>query len=274
MLMIFAHPDDESFGFAGTLTALHEAGVEVSLVTATRGEEGQILVPELATRETLGRVREQELRDAMGLVGVTDIRFLGFHDSGMAGSPENANPKAFMNQDVEAVAETVADIIIEKRPTMVLTYGLDGVYGHPDHVMIHKVAFTAVLKAGEDGRWKTPNLYYSSAPRERFRRMTELPNNPFASMDPAVVAAFGTPANEITTWIDTSRWADQKVAVLKAHRTQVGDDGPFRDLPDEVRQMWFSLETARTVPLPWNPQPVDVLAELLPGAAHDHPFRA
>ena len=248
-------------------------GVEVSLVTATRGEEGEILVPGLATRETLGRVREQELRDAMALVGVTDIRFLDFHDSGMAGSPENANPRAFMNQDVDAVAEKVAGIIAETRPTIVLTYGLDGVYGHPDHVTAHKVALAAVLKAGDDGRWQTPNLYYSSAPRERFRRMMELPNSPFASMDPAVVATFGTPAGEITTWIDTSAWADQKVAVLKAHRYQVGDDGPFRDFPEDVRRTWFSLETARMVPLPWNPQPDDVLAEILPGAAHDHPFR-
>ncbi|HYP60910.1 MAG TPA: hypothetical protein VEQ36_10835, partial [Thermomicrobiales bacterium] len=139
--------------------------------------------------------------------------------------------------------------------------------------MVNKVAWPAVLKAGEDGRWKTPNLYFSAAPKERMRRMAELPNGPLASMDPDFVATLGTPASEITTWIDTTSFADRKREIVMAHRTQVGDDGPFNQLPPEMQRTWFSIETMRTVPLPWNPEPTDVLAELLPEAAHDHPFR-
>ena len=95
MLMIFAHPDDESFGFAGTLAALHEAGVEVSLVTATRGEEGEILVPGLATRETLGRVQGAGVARRHGARRCHGYSLPRFSRPGMAGSPENANPRAF-----------------------------------------------------------------------------------------------------------------------------------------------------------------------------------
>jgi N-acetyl-1-D-myo-inositol-2-amino-2-deoxy-alpha-D-glucopyranoside deacetylase len=273
LLMIFAHPDDESFGFAGTMLALADAGVKMSLIVATRGEEGEILVPGLATKENLGEVREGELRAAMEIVGIDDIHFLGFRDSGMAGTPPNHDPRAFVNQDVNKVAATIADSIAELRPTIILTYGPDGIYAHPDHIMVNTVAWPAVLKAGEDGRWKTPNLYFSAAPKERMRRMAELPNGPFASMDPDLVASLGMPASEITTWIDTTPFADRKREMLMAHRTQVGEEGPFNQLPPEMRRIWFSVETMRTIPLPWNPDPDDVIAELLPAAAHDHPFR-
>jgi LmbE family N-acetylglucosaminyl deacetylase len=273
MLMIFAHPDDESFGFAGTMLALADAGVKMSLIVATRGEEGEILVPGLATRENLGEVREGELRAAMKIVGIDDIHFLGYRDSGMPDTPPNLDPRAFVNQDVDVVASRIADIIAAFRPTIILTYGPDGIYAHPDHIMVNTVAWPAVLKAGEDGRWKTPNLYFSAAPKERMRRMAELPNGPFASMDPALVASLGMPASEITTWIDTAPFADRKREILMAHRTQVGDEGPFSQLPPEMRRTWFSVETMRTIPLPWNPEPDDVIAELLPAAAHDHPFR-
>ena len=273
LVVIFAHPDDESFGFGGVLSAFAEAGFETTYVVATRGELGEILVPELATRDTLGEVRERELRAALRLLGVADLRMLGFRDSGMDGSPENQDPRAFMNQDVDVVAETVAGIIVEKQPTIVITYGLDGIYGHPDHIMAHKVGHAAVLKAADLG-WKTPNLYYSSASRERVKQMASYPNSAFAKMAPEVLETFGTPAAEITTWMDTSAYWERKLSALRAHRTQVGDNGPFGHLSDDDRQMWLSVEMARTVPLPWNPDPRDVLAELLPMAAADHPFRA
>ena len=272
LVVIFAHPDDESFGFAGVLSAAADAAWETTYVVGTRGEVGEILIPELATRETLGDVREGELRRALELLGVSDVRFLGYRDSGMAGTPENEHPQAFANQDVEEVAEVVAGIIVEKRPTAVITYGPDGIYGHPDHIMAHHVGHAAVLKAAELG-WETPNLYYSSASRERIRRSAQHPDSPFAKMDPDRLASMGTPASEITTWMDISAYADRKLAAIRAHRTQVGHDGPFAHLPDEDRKVWFSLETARMIPLPWNPAPRDILLDLLPSAPADHPFR-
>jgi LmbE family N-acetylglucosaminyl deacetylase len=272
IVVIFAHPDDESFGFAGTLSAMSDAGHEATYVVGTRGEVGEILVEGLATRENLGEVREGELRLALDLMGVSDLRLLGYRDSGMAGSDENNDPRAFINQDVDLVSDAIAEIILEKKPTIVLTYGIDGIYGHPDHIMAHKVATAAVLKAGARG-WQTPNLYYSSASRERIKRMALLPNSPFASMTPKQLDSFGTPAAEITTWLDIREYSARKLAAIKAHRTQVGDNGPFAQLSEEERAMWLSVETVRIIPLPWNPEPVDVLHDILPSAAVDHPLR-
>lgn len=272
ILVFFAHPDDESFGFGGLLSAFAEAGLESTYVLGTRGEAGEILVPGLANRQNLGQVREQELRAALKILGVNDVRFLGFRDSGMAGTPDNEHPRAYINQDVDSVASTVADIIVEKRPTVMLTYGPDGIYGHPDHIMSHKVGWKAVFEAGKRG-WQTPVLYFSAASRERIKRMALIPNGPFAKTPPEILETFGTPTDQITTWMDISAYRERKLAALRAHRTQVGDDGPFANLSEEDRQMWLSIETARLVPLPWNPEPVDVLAELMPPAAADHPFR-
>ena len=272
LVVIFAHPDDESFGFGGLLSAFADAGYETTYVVGTRGEAGEILVPNLATRENLGEVREKELRAALKILGVGEVRFLGFRDSGMDGTPENDDPRAFINQDVDSVASTVADIIIEKRPTVVLTYGPDGIYGHPDHLMAHKVGTAAVLVAGERG-WQTPHLYYSAASQERIKRLASIPNSPLANTPAEVLRTFGTPSDQITTWMDIRAYQDRKLAALRAHRSQVGDDGPFADMPEEDRKMWLSIETARVVPLPWNPEPTDVLAEIMPPVAPDHPFR-
>jgi LmbE family N-acetylglucosaminyl deacetylase len=272
LVVIFAHPDDESFGFGGLLSAFADAGFETTYVVGTRGEAGEILVPNLATRENLGEVRENELRAALKILGVGDVRFLGFRDSGMDGTPENNDPGAFINQDLNSVASTVADIIIEKRPTVVLTYGPDGIYGHPDHLMAHKVGTAAVLAAGERG-WQTPHLYYSAASRERIRRLASIPNSPLANTPAEVLKNFGTPSDQITTWMDIRAYRDRKLAALQAHRSQVGDNGPFADMREEDRKMWLSIETARVVPLPWNPEPTDVLAEIMPPVADDHPFR-
>ena len=272
LVVIFAHPDDESFGFGGLLSAFSDAGFETTYVVGTMGEAGEILVPGLATRENLGEVRRQELEAALKILGVNDLRYLGFRDSGMAGTPENDDPRAFINQDIDAVTEAVADIILEKRPTVVITYGPDGIYGHPDHIMAHKVGQAAVLMAGDRG-WQTPVLYFSSASRERIKRLAALPGGPFTNTPPETLEQFGTPADQITTWMDTTAYRDRKMAALRAHRTQVGDDGPFANLSAEDRQLWLSVETARLVPLPWNEHPTDVLAEILPVAAHDHPFR-
>jgi N-acetyl-1-D-myo-inositol-2-amino-2-deoxy-alpha-D-glucopyranoside deacetylase len=272
MVIVFAHPDDESFGFGGLLSAMTDLGHETTYVVATRGEAGEILVPGLATREDIGEVREGELRAALDILGIRDLRILGYRDSGMAGSAENAHPRAFVNQDADIVSDQVVEVLLEKRPDIVLTYGPDGIYGHPDHIMASTVATAAVHKAGDRG-WQTPNLYYSAAPKPRIKWMAEIPNGPFKSTPPEEVARLGTPSSEISTWLDVSAYYPRKLAALRAHRTQVGDDGPLAHLSEADRRMWFSLETARMVPLPWNPDPDDVLSSLLPTAAADHLFR-
>lgn len=273
MVLNFAHPDDESFGFGGLLAAFSRAGHESTYIVATRGEAGEILVPGLATHENLGEVREQELRAALDILGVGDVRFLGFRDSGMAGSAENADPRAYINQDVEHVADRVAAVLLEKKPDIVLTYGPDGIYGHPDHIMAYQVGTAAVMKAAKRGL-EIPNLYYSAAPKSRIKWMAQIPNGPFKDWSEEDLANMGTPVAEITTWMDISEFLPTKLRALRAHRTQVGDNGPLSHLTEQDRAVWLSLETARMVPLPWNTQPDDVLAALLPQAPPDHQFRS
>jgi N-acetyl-1-D-myo-inositol-2-amino-2-deoxy-alpha-D-glucopyranoside deacetylase len=154
LLVLFAHPDDEAFGSAGSFAYLADRGATVTLIDATRGEEGEISDPMLATPQNLGEVREKELRTAMAQVGVTDVRFLDYRDSGMAGTEENKNPRAFMNANPADVAAHLREVIDELKPDAVLTFGPDGVYGHPDHKMISRTATAAVLTA----TWETPAL--------------------------------------------------------------------------------------------------------------------
>jgi LmbE family N-acetylglucosaminyl deacetylase len=273
LVVIFAHPDDESFGFAGLLSAFSDAGHESTCVVGTLGEAGEILVPGLATPENLAEVRERELREALEILGVGDLRMLGYRDSGMAGTVENADPRAYINQDVDAVAERVAGILVEKQPDIVLTYGPDGIYGHPDHIMAHKVGTAAVMLAAETG-WRVPSLYYSALSKGRLRWIVDRQGGAFAGMTGEALAALGTPHEEITTWMDVSAFYPRKLRALRAHRSQVGDDGPLANLTEAEREFWFSLESARMIPLPWNPDPTDVFASLLPPVPADQPFRS
>jgi LmbE family N-acetylglucosaminyl deacetylase len=272
MVVYFAHPDDESFGFAGSLAMLADQGADLTYICATRGDVGEILVEGLTTPENLGQYRVGELRRALDIIGVQNLRVLGYRDSGMDGTAENQDQRAFVQQDVQTVASRVADIIVEKQPEIFLFYGPDGIYGHPDHKFINTTGVPAIQFAAERG-WQIPHVYCSAASRERIRRMADRPGNPFSEMTPEQLATFGTPAAEITTWIDTRSVTDRKLKAIRAHRTQVGDNGPFADLDPDILQMFLSIESCRLIPTAWNPNPDDLLLKLLPEAPLDHPFR-
>ena len=263
VLTILAHPDDESFGLAGTLATLTDRGVGVTLVCATRGEVGEILVEGIATTDNLGELRERELREAMAIVGVRDIRFLGYRDSGMAGTDENADPRAFVNADHDAVVTALVEIIDELKPDAVTTFGPDGIYGHPDHIKAHEVAAAAVHRAAENGLWETPALYFAAASRERIREFAKYPGSPFSSMSEEQLSGFGTADEEISTRLDISANLERKRAAIKAHRSQVGDAEPFAFLPKDVVEKFTRYESLRQVPLPWNPAPKDILKDLV-----------
>lgn len=253
LLAVFPHPDDESFTSAAIFAALSSQGVPITLVCATRGEVGEIKIADLATHETLGAVREGELRAAMAAVGVADIRFLDYRDSGMVGTPENEDPRALVRVPEAEVEGRLREIIREVRPTVVVTFGPEGVYGHPDHLYMHRTTTAAVLAEGQaDGGWRTPALYYGTVPRERFVEMAKRPDRPLREIPAEQLAAMGTPAEEITTVVDLAPFVDRKWAAMAAHRTQFGDDGPWRDLPREEVDRWLGREHFILVALPWN----------------------
>ncbi len=180
LLAIFAHPDDETFGVGGTMAHYRDRGVPVTMVCATRGEVGEIAPGTDATPETLGRFREQELRDACAILGVSDVRFLDFRDSGMAGTPENDDPRCLHRAEPERVIEPLVHVIREVRPDVIATWDASGGYGHPDHIAVHHHATAAFHAAADAARypsagdgWRVPALFYNAIPVEEFMNLFE-----------------------------------------------------------------------------------------------------
>lgn len=230
MVTVFAHPDDETFSVGGSVAAAVDRGARVTAVCATRGEVGEIAAGVEATRETLGGVREAELRAACAALGVTDVRFLDYRDSGMAGSADNTHPEALAAAPDEEVTGRIAAILREVRPEVVVTFEPEGVYGHPDHKKISRC--TAAAFDGVGGQ----RLYFAGPGRSAFTKL-------LAEMQEAGVGrdfglgdldGFGTPDEDLTTIIDVTPFLERKKRALREHRSQI--DPWLASLPDE----WLS----------------------------------
>lgn len=260
ILWILAHPDDESFGSAGTMAWARQRGLRTAYICATRGEAGQIRESRLATPDTLGAVREQELREAMSLVGMSELRLLGFRDSGMENTDDNHNPMALINQPPETILTHRVGHIRDLRPGTVITFGPEGVYGHPDHVMIGKIAARAVELAADDTwlpdmlePWRADALYFSAAPRERLEAMAALPDSPFGQISGRSRNNLGIPSSEITHWLDVSQWVDLKKQVLGSHHTQVDPEEFLNPDSPMAQRLLHAFEQYQRHPLPWDP---------------------
>lgn len=148
LLAVLAHPDDESFGMGGTLALYASRGVDVHLVCATRGEVGEVAPELLKGFESIAKLRESELRCAVGVLGLTGVHFLGYRDSGMPGSLDNTHPQALAAQPLDEVAAKVVRHIRELKPQIVLTFDPIGGYRHPDHIAIQRATVRAFEQAG------------------------------------------------------------------------------------------------------------------------------
>jgi N-acetyl-1-D-myo-inositol-2-amino-2-deoxy-alpha-D-glucopyranoside deacetylase len=252
LLALFAHPDDEAFGTGGTLSQYAAAGVEVTLVCTTRGEVGEIAEGTGATPETLGEVREAELRCAAETVGVRELIFLGYRDSGMAGTPENADPRAYVNALADEVVPRLVGIIRRVRPQVVITFEPNGGYGHPDHIAIHHhtvaafhAAADAALYPDQGPAWQTARLFYTAFPRSFFLQMRDElaalgeDTGDFARFEEA---GFGWPDDKVNVTLDVADTVDAKWSALECHRTQFGPGNLFRRLPDAVLKRVLSRE--------------------------------
>lgn len=261
LLAMFPHPDDETFTAAGLLAAAVERGRPVTLICATRGESGESSLPGLDDPERLGEVRESELREAMRHLGVEGVRVLAYRDSGMEGSPEANHPRSFVRAPVETVASELAAIIREIRPEIVLTYGPDGVYGHPDHLHLHHAARRAVMLAadpeapGNAASWQTPILLYGTAPREELLAAFDRPDSPLPGLSDTARANLGTPREQITHIFDAGPWLPAKRAAAAAHVTQTGEGGPLSGVAAEVLETRLSTEHFVQADLPWTSRP-------------------
>ena len=263
LLLVHAHPDDETIGTGATMARYAAEGVAVTLVTCTLGEEGEVLVPELAhlaadREDGLGQHRIGELAAAMEALRVTDHRFLGgpgrWRDSGMMGTPQNDRPDCFWRADLDEAVRALVAVVREVRPQVVVTYDDNGGYGHPDHLQAHRVTVAAFDAAADPAYapelgepWAATKLYATAVPRSVLQagidHLRELGDETgFFGVERAEDLPFGVPDEVVTTEVDARDHLEAKVAAMRAHRTQIAVDGPFFALADNVGQKAFGLE--------------------------------
>jgi LmbE family N-acetylglucosaminyl deacetylase len=242
LMAVFAHPDDEAFGSGGTLTKYAAEGCDVYLVTATRGEAGAIAEPDLATPANLPDVREQELRCACQIYGIHPPRFLGYQDGQLP----------IVNQG-QAVGKLVR-IVRELKPQVLVTFGPDGIYGHYDHIAVHRWATIAANLAADPDCFpderadlcrphQVSKVYYRVLPREQVAAMSTDGKPAAVMMDGAPFYFTGHDPDEITTVIDVGDHLEAKLRGILCHATQVGRNSRFSEMRGEVtRETWFTQE--------------------------------
>ena len=261
LLLVHAHPDDESINNGATMAKYAAEGAQVTLVTCTLGEEGEIIPPSLAHLaadhdDALGPYRAVELAAAMKELGVTDHRFLGgpghFRDSGMMGAPQNHREGAFWHAEVDSAAPYLVEVIREVRPQVLITYDPDGGYGHPDHIQAHRVAMRAAELAAEPTYrpdFGVPHMvekvYWNRVPRPvaeaAFARLRE--EDPgFPGIAPVDDVPGVVEDAHITTEIDGSAYGAAKSAAMRAHATQITVHEPWFLLSNELAQPVFTTE--------------------------------
>ena len=268
LLLIHAHPDDEAINNGATMARYVSEGVHVTLLTCTLGEEGEVLVPDLAQlaadqADQLGGYRISELTAAMAALGVTDHRWLGragrYRDSGMMGTTANEHPRAFWNADLEEAAAHAVAVVRELRPQVLVTYDEKGGYGHPDHIQAHRVAMRAVEAAADPDfhpelgePWQVAKVYWCAMPRSVVQRGIEAmaslgEGSPFEGLGDLEEVPFVVPDESIAAAVDARRYADRKDAALRAYPTQITVDGPFFALSNNLGQEVLGTEYYRLV---------------------------
>ena len=255
LLTVHAHPDDESSKGAGSVARYHDEGARCVLVCCTGGEAGDILNPAMDTPEVradIEGVRRAELALAAEIIGYDAVEWLGYRDSGMPDSPENADPRSFAQADLDEAVGRLVAIIRRERPQVIVTYGDDQQgYPHPDHLRVHDISIVAFDAAADPDRypdagepWQPLKLYYTAWSRARMVAMHEKLLE-LGLESPFDEKWFERPSQEerITTQVDVGAFYTRRQAALKAHATQV----------DPTSKFWFGLpdDVAATVH-PWD----------------------
>lgn len=260
LLLVHAHPDDESIGNGATMARYTAEGAAVTLVTCTLGEGGEVIPPELAEltadrTDRLGEYRIGELTAAMRELGVTDTRFLGgpgrYRDSGMMGLPENDRPDCFWQAPLDEAADLLVAVVRERRPQVLVTYDEHGGYGHPDHIKAHQVAMRAYELAADPAHrpelgpaWRIAKVYWNRMPRSVIE--AGLAATAAAKLFPGVAQAADVPgvvADElVSTVLDGAAYAGVKAAALAAHATQITVAGEHFALSNDLGQPLVATE--------------------------------
>lgn len=251
LVCFHAHPDDESIATGGTMALAADAGHRVVLVLGTRGEQGEPVPGVLADGEALWERRVLESHRAAEILGVHQVEFLGYEDSGMMGEPTNDNPACFWQADVEEAAERLAAILRSVDADVLTIYDDHGGYGHPDHIQVHRVGRRAAELAGVD------DVFQSTMNRDAIRRTMEEAAEFAADLEEAAEGAaetlregreradndeFGSPEALITHAVDVTTMVDRKKEAMVAHASQIAPDSFFLAMPQESFTRAFGTE--------------------------------
>lgn len=267
MILVHAHPDDEVIATGVTMAKYAAEGAAVTLVTCTLGDEGEVLVPDLAhlassRDDRLAAHRHTELAAAMDALGVSDWRILGgphrYRDSGMVGTPPNQRPDSFWQADLLDAARHLVAIIRETRPQVLVTYDDFGGYGHPDHIKAHRVAtYAAALAAAPSfapelgSPWDIAKVYWTAFPRSVVLQGIEMlrsvgDQSEFTTQDPDDLG-YACPDEWVTTAVHAVDYADHKTAAMRAHATQISMDEGFFALSNNLGSQVLATEYFRLV---------------------------
>jgi N-acetyl-1-D-myo-inositol-2-amino-2-deoxy-alpha-D-glucopyranoside deacetylase len=257
VLFVHAHPDDESIETGATMAKYAAEGAQVTLVTCTLGEMGEVIPPELAhlawdAAGGLGQYRIGELAAACAALGVSDHRFLGgpgrWRDSGMMGTAANDEPGCFWQADADEAGRDLLAIITEVRPQVLVSYDARGFYGHPDHIQAHRVSRRAFELA--DGL--VSKFYATAIPKSMLAeamallagddRGGQVGGVDFSRVESLDELPFGTDDDGVSTQIDATDYLDAKLAAMRAHATQIAVDSPFFALSDLVARKALGVE--------------------------------
>ncbi|GGR75161.1 PIG-L domain-containing protein [Deinococcus seoulensis] len=256
LLAVLAHPDDEALRCGGTLARAAAQGADVTLICLTRGEVGRNTDPTLTVTD-MGAQREQELQEACAHLGIHPPVFLGYHDSGRGDRLRQGDPLASINADPLDIEARILEVIRRVTPQVMLTFDPHGMYGHPDHLVAHRAATAAFSRAGNHGV-PVQRLYYAAQTHEEMRRLQSEQRGAglgvLNGLNPDIYAV--SPCT-VAACIDVRAHAAQKLAALRAHRSQTGPLSTLGTLSSAqlqplLEQETFSLGGLRS-PLPDYP---------------------
>ena len=255
LLCVHPHPDDEAIACGGVLARYGDEGVATHVVTCTGGEAGENLAGIDLGEHDLVWHRRQEMADAAAVLELTGHHWLGFRDSGMAGTDDNTHAEAFAAADLYEAAGRLARVLRDLRPDVVVSDDEHGTYGHPDHVRAHRVTERAVAMAADpwwdtgQEPWQVAKRYVHTLSRDRMWRIHELLTaqglaSPFGegALAGPDDLPFGSPDEAVTTRVDVGGWLDRKQGAMRAHRSQIADDSFFFNIPDDLADQGFGVE--------------------------------
>ena len=243
LMVVVAHPDDETFGCGSVLARAADLGVPTTVACATRGEAGSPTPGRGLDDADMAVVREAELRTAAEFLGVERVELFDWADSGMEGEPAAGSLVA---TPVDEVADRIVGLIDAVRPTVVVT--LDASDGHRDHAHIRD----AVLLAVDRTVWRVGRVYLHCLPQELMRRWVDALVEQHPESQHLGLGDLGTPADRVTTVLDTTDLLERREAAMALHRSQTP---PFDVMPSELRRDFLTAECLQRIRPPWNGGP-------------------